>query len=139
MAIGFPQGGNDAVAAAFDGAEIDEQHLIFAVVDDLGEHVAAARQIARSELAFEDRVLQMIAEPAHGLVDLGEAAVVADVVTDEKGVAHVLEEYRAMSRRALRPPARLPGPQCLHALIACRRGTEGQHIHSAAAREAPEM
>ena len=61
------------------GPEINEQDPIFVVIDDLPRRVPAADDVARRELALEDRVLEVIAEPAHGFVDLGEAAVVADV------------------------------------------------------------
>ena len=88
MAVWFAERGNDAVAAAFDGTEVDKQHLIFPMVDDLGEQVAAPGQVGLRELAFEDRLLQMIAKPAHRLMDFGEALVVADVVTDEIGLPH---------------------------------------------------
>src|SRR5688572_793711 len=81
--VRLTKGGDHAVAAAFSRAEVDEQHLILAVVNDLAELVPAANQVDRGELAFEDRVLQVIAEAAHGLVDFAEALVVADVVADE--------------------------------------------------------
>ena len=58
------------------------------VLDDAGEFGAAADQVAGSELAFEDGVLEMVAETAHEFEDFAEAAVVGDVVTDEIGLAH---------------------------------------------------
>ena len=88
--IGLPERGNHAFAAALGRAEVDEQHLVFVVLDDLRERVAATSQVNRGELALEDRVLQMVAEVAHGFVDLAEALVIADVVADEESVAHSL-------------------------------------------------
>jgi hypothetical protein len=82
-----PERGDDAITASLHRAEIDEEHLILAVVDDLAEHMPAAHQIGWRELALEDRVLQMVAEVAHRLVDRLQAFVLADVVTDEVGVA----------------------------------------------------
>jgi hypothetical protein len=61
---------------------MDEQNLIFVVIDDAGKFRAAPNKVAGSELALEYGVLEMIAVPAHGLEDLAEALVVADVVTD---------------------------------------------------------
>jgi hypothetical protein len=78
----------DAITAPFGGPEMDKQNLIFVMVDDAGKFGAAPNQIAGSELAFEHRILQVVAVAAHGLEDLAEAFVVADVVTDEVGLAH---------------------------------------------------
>jgi hypothetical protein len=40
---------------------VDEENLIFVVVDDEGQFGAAADEVARGELAFEDGVLQVVA------------------------------------------------------------------------------
>ena len=56
--------------------------------------VTAAHEIRRGELALEHRVLQMISESAHRLVDLREAMRVADVVGDEEGISHRRMSYR---------------------------------------------
>jgi len=82
------EGGDDAVAAAFGGTEMNEEDLIFTVFDDAGEFGAAADEVAGSELAFEDGVLEVVAETAHEFEDFAEAAVVGDVVADEVGLAH---------------------------------------------------
>ena len=58
------QRGDETLAAPFDRAKIDELHLILAVVDDLAQRVAAADEVSGRELAFEDRVLQVVAEVA---------------------------------------------------------------------------
>jgi hypothetical protein len=86
--VGEAEGGDDAVAAAFGGPEMDEQDLVFGVFDDAGEFNAAADEVAGRELAFEDGVLEMVAKTAHEFEDFAEAAVVGDVVTDEIGLAH---------------------------------------------------
>jgi hypothetical protein len=75
---------------------MNEQNLIFVVVDDAGKFGAAANDIACRELALEDGVLKMVAEAAHGLEDFAEALFIADVVTNEVGGAH-----RAMVRSVL--------------------------------------
>ena len=69
---------------------MDEQNLILVVVDDAGEFGAAPNQVPRGELAFEYGVLQMITVPAHGLEDFAQPLVVADVVTYQIGLPHLL-------------------------------------------------
>ena len=59
------------------------------MVDDAGEFGAKPREFAGVELAFKDRVLEMIAPGAHDAEDEAEALVVADVVADEVGGAHL--------------------------------------------------
>jgi hypothetical protein len=78
----------DPVATAFGGAEMDEEDLVFRVLDDASKFDAAADEVSGSELAFKDGVLEVVAETAHELEDFAEAAVVSDVVTDEIGLAH---------------------------------------------------
>lgn len=70
---------------------MDEQNLIFIVVNDAGKLGAAANQVARGELALEHRVLEMIAVATHGLKNFAEAAVVGDVVADKVGLAHLMK------------------------------------------------
>jgi len=86
--VGLAEGGDDSIAAAFGGAEVDEEDLVFVVIDQIAQRVATFRQVDGVELALEDGVLEMVAEIAHGLVDLAEAFVVADVVADEESVPH---------------------------------------------------
>lgn len=58
------------------------------MLDDVVHRLATAGQVDGSELAFEDRELQVVAEIAHRLKDFAEAFVIADVVTHQKGAAH---------------------------------------------------
>jgi len=67
---------------------VDEKDLILVMVDDASKFGATADEIAWCELAFEDGVLEVIAESAHGLENLAETAVIRDVVADEIGLAH---------------------------------------------------
>jgi hypothetical protein len=67
---------------------MNEQNLIFVVVDDAGKFGAAANNIACRELALEDGVLKMVAEAAHGFEDLAKALVVGDVIADEVRLPH---------------------------------------------------
>jgi hypothetical protein len=58
------------------------------VVNDGGKLGLAASEVGRSELAFEDGVLEVIAVVAHGLEDLPQALVIANVVADEVRGTH---------------------------------------------------
>lgn len=68
---------------------MDEQNLILVMIDDAGEFGAAPNQVARGELALEYGVLQMITVAAHRLEDFAQPLVVADVVTNQKGLPHL--------------------------------------------------
>lgn len=70
------------------------------MIDDASQIRPAAHQILSRELAFENRVLQMIPVVAHSLKDFAQALVIADVVADQIGVAHRFTRTRA-SRRML--------------------------------------
>jgi len=59
------------------------------MIDDAGKFCATPNQVARSELALEYGVLQMIAVPAHGLEDFAQPLVVSDVVTNQIGLPHL--------------------------------------------------
>lgn len=87
--IGFSDRGDDAVTPAFGWTEVDEKDLILLMVDDAGQGGTAAGKVGRGKLALENGELQMVAEAAHELEDFAEAPVVADVVADEMGGAHV--------------------------------------------------
>jgi hypothetical protein len=93
------------IAASFGRPEMDEQNLIFVVFDDAGEFRAAPNKVARSELALEYGVLQMIAVPPHGLEDLAKPLIIADVVTNEIGLPHTLSQQLSdkCSRGASQP------------------------------------
>ena len=52
--------------------------------------MTAAREIRLRELALEDGVLQVVAEPAHRLMDLRQPPVVADVIGHQIRVSHGL-------------------------------------------------
>ena len=45
VGVGLAERGNDAVAAAFGGAEVDEEDLILVVMDDAGEFGSAADEV----------------------------------------------------------------------------------------------
>jgi hypothetical protein len=66
--VGQPQRRDDPIAPSVGRSEIDEQHLVLLVMNDLRERVTTAHQIGRRELTLEDRVLEMVTEPAHGLI-----------------------------------------------------------------------
>jgi hypothetical protein len=71
------------------------------VVDDRRQFSPASRKVRRGQLALEDGELQMVAVPAHGLEDLAQALVIADVVADQVTGAHNL------SHRPKLPPPKM--------------------------------
>ena len=86
--IGFADCSDDPVSAPFSRPEIDEQHLVFVVMNDFVQLRPQAHQIHARELALEDRELQVIPPGPHGLEDLSQALGISDVVADNVGVAH---------------------------------------------------
>jgi hypothetical protein len=70
------------------GAELYKDHLVLALVDDVEQAALHQGAIERGELAEEDAELDPVAEVAHGLINLAEAAGVGDVVGDDVIVAH---------------------------------------------------
>jgi hypothetical protein len=86
--VGFTESGDHAVSPALGWAEIDKEHLVVLVIDDVRQFGAEADKIRRGELALEDGVLQMVAEAAHEPEDFAQALVIADVVANEIGIAH---------------------------------------------------
>jgi len=86
--VGLAERGDHAFAASFGGPQIDEEHLVFVMLDQLAEHMAAFGQIDGRELALEDGVLEVVAEIAHGLEDLAQSFIVANIVADEKRISH---------------------------------------------------
>ena len=86
-----------AVPAPLGRSQVDEQHLVFPMMDDRRQIRPAARQVGRRQLALEDRELQVVAIPAHGLKHLAQALVVADVVTNQIGSSH--KPYTARAGR----------------------------------------
>jgi hypothetical protein len=87
--VGFAEGGDRGRAATFDGADVDEENLVFVVVDDAGEVGAKFDELSVVELTLEDGELEVFAPAEHELVDLAKALGVADVVGDDEGLAGV--------------------------------------------------
>ena len=59
--VGAPQRIHALHASALDGTKIDEEHLVIAVVDDIGEASLEDDHLRIGQITLEDRVLQMIA------------------------------------------------------------------------------
>src|SRR5206468_1074620 len=68
--------------------EIDEEHLIFSMVDNLAELGAAPGQVHRRQLALEHGILKVVAVVPHGLEHLPQPLVLADVIADQVTGAH---------------------------------------------------
>jgi hypothetical protein len=81
--VRLPERSDNPVAPTFGWAQVNEQHLVFIMVNDSRQRRPASNQIARRELALEYGVLQMVAIATHGLEDLAKALVVRNVVTDQ--------------------------------------------------------
>lgn len=77
-----------AITASGSWAEVDEQNLVVSDVDDVFQLLFQPQQIDRIELAFEDRVLEMVAPISHRFEDFAKPFIVADVVGDQIDVAH---------------------------------------------------
>ena len=86
--IGLAERGDDPFATTVGRSEIDEQHLVVAVINNLVQFMLALSQVDWVELTFEDRVLQVISEIAHRLEDFAEPLVITDVIADEIGITH---------------------------------------------------
>jgi hypothetical protein len=57
-------------------------------MNDVAEELATPGEIGRRHLAFEDGILEVVAEIPHGAEHAAEPFVVADVVADQIGVSH---------------------------------------------------
>ena len=86
--------GNHSLSSTRGRAKIYEEHLIFRMVDDLGEFRTQSDEVHSSQLALEDRILQVVAPPAESLEDLAQPFCVADVVTDDVRIAHIESSLR---------------------------------------------
>lgn len=69
---------------------MDEQNLILIVIDNAGQFRPAANKVPGSKLALEHRVLKVIAVPPHSLEDLAKALIIADVITNQIRLPHLL-------------------------------------------------
>ena len=59
--VRFAEGGDDAVTASLGRTEIDEQDLVFVVIDDRGKLLPETDEVERRELTLKDGKLQVIA------------------------------------------------------------------------------
>src|SRR5437764_11624403 len=72
------------------------------MMDDCRKLAPATRQVHLRQLAFKDRILQMVAEIAHGVVNRAQPLFIANVVADKIRSAHCYSAVRA----------NMPNPQC---------------------------
>ena len=100
--VGAPQRRDHAIAPAIRRPKIDKQNLVFIMVDHRIELDSKIDEIKAAQLAFEDRILQMIAPAAHDLKDLTEAFIIRDIVGDKVGSAHKEERLYSVG-----PPSSL--------------------------------
>jgi len=74
--VGAAQRRDHAITPALRRAKIDKQNLVLIMVDHRIEFDSKLDEIKAAQLAFEDRILQMIAPAAHNLKDLTEAFII---------------------------------------------------------------
>lgn len=86
--VGFAEGRDHPVTAPFRGSEIDEEHLILFVIDNLLEVGPAFRHVDRRHLAFEHRILDVIPVRTHLLEYEAQPLFIANVVADQVSCTH---------------------------------------------------
>ena len=69
---------------------MNEQNLILVLLYDPAQFRPAANKIALVELAFEYRILKVVAEPAHSLEYFAQPPVVSYVVANQIRLPHIL-------------------------------------------------
>src|SRR5687768_7167899 len=79
---------NHFVAAATNGAKIDEEDLILDGIDLGGEVAPKLDELAMIQLAAEHRILNVVAPSSHYFVNTSEATRVADVVAHDVHLTH---------------------------------------------------
>ena len=79
---------NCAAPPPLFGADVNEEHLVIAMMDDAPEPCAKLDERSVRQLAPEDRELNVVAVPLHELEDLPEALGVADVIRDDVRLSH---------------------------------------------------
>jgi len=86
--VGQAQGGDDAVASAFGGAEGNEEDLVFIVVDDVVQCGFELGFFFGVEVAFKHGELDVVAVVAACFEGAAQAFVVGDVVANKVCGAH---------------------------------------------------
>src|SRR5947207_2455517 len=90
--------------------------------DDAGEVGSTAHQIGRGHLTLEYGVLQVVAVIPHRLEDLLQPLVVADVVADEVGCTHGLENSLCRAEIAIPEIGKPSGSEYLSNATTTQRG-----------------
>lgn len=86
--IGLTDRLDQIVAAGGDIPQVDDQDLIFTVMNDFGQLCFESQQIRRREMAFKDAVLEMVTPVAQAFEGVPQPTRVADVVSDQVDAAH---------------------------------------------------
>ncbi len=120
LGIGQTDGGDDAVAASFGRSQVDEEHLVFLMMDDFTEGLFELDFFTRRQVAFENRILQVIAKIFARLERKAESFAFGDVVADKIGGAHGLsgEEGYVLRDFAGQGLAKQPGLEFKGAAVA---------------------
>jgi hypothetical protein len=86
--VGATEGLDGAGCAAFDYADVDEEDLIFVVMDEAIDTRTQLDQLAMVQLTLKHGELKVLAPTKHVLVDFAEPLRVGDVVRDDVRVTH---------------------------------------------------
>jgi|SRR5579875_1580542 len=90
IGVRFAERGDDTLTAPFRRTEVYKEDLVVVMMNDRAEFRAQPHDIRGSELAFKNRVLEVISVAAHCLKHLSQPLVVGNVIADQKGAAHRL-------------------------------------------------
>ena len=90
LGIGQTYGGDNAVTSSFGRTEVDEEHLVFLMVDNFTEGLFEFDFFARRQVTLENGVLQVIAKIFARLECKTEPLAFGNVIADEIGGAHGL-------------------------------------------------
>ncbi len=86
--VGLANGFDQVFAAGGGWAQVDDQDLVFFVVNDLGQFRFAAEQVGLGELALKDAVLQMIAPVSQAAKGVTKTLGITHVVGDQVDASH---------------------------------------------------
>lgn len=88
LGIRQSQRGYHSITSPLRRTQLDKDHLIFIVIDDVIQSSFQFNLFRRIQVALENRILQMIAKISTGDKHLPQPLGIGDVVTNQVGSAH---------------------------------------------------
>lgn len=82
--VGLTENFEAGIEGSGGGAKIDHHHLVFLVMNDLGDLASQLRPLGGVAFAEEDGILHVVPFPEQKVEELRPAFVVGNVVADEK-------------------------------------------------------